>query len=718
MQKIIRFLILTILILSYLYPGQAVFAASLQQTSDGTIHVALTGTNSPGCGSEVSPCRTLQYAINLAQSGDTILVAEGTYTYSNENPSSTCLQYSINPSVACIVTKHLSIFGGYSQTNWSADNPQAHLTIIDGQNQYRGISVIGGDLTNTKASLVLEGFTIRNGLAQGKTTGQEGQISGYGGGLYTNNAAFTLRNVIFQSNRALGGNTTTAHGGAAAGAGLAVVSIPSASQGTLENITFDGNQAIGGNGPIRGGCSVGGGFYIWQGAVNGTNLTLTNNLAQGGNSTGNGWDQSLTADGLGGGGAVHFNTTVTLQHLIATGNRAVGGNAGDQSGNAHGGGLFVEGAWTMNLIDAVLKGNSSTGGVGQHAGLGGGGGITLAGTPAVIDRAIIVANTAKGGAGSVVKGSAGGGGVYAMSFTSSPAQISISNSVIADNYIEMGSGSGNPGGGGGGIWLQGILANLTHTTISNNRMEPGLAYGAAILLLNFSAPISTLNLSYSVISDHKSTSSPNNPQAALHVWKGNVINLNTIAFANNSKDTNQDGKPSNTDGPGTINGLSTIINLSSTGFIAPASPNYNYHLTQSSALRDRANNSQTGFDLDGQARPYNGISDIGADEYKPFPLSVIPGNGVLHLNWQAASTILAGVVNHYEIQVSCASGCSNNPINAGQSTSYTLGNLVNFQQYSITVSALDNNSAIIAPSESITNAPTDLFVYLPLTIRH
>ncbi|MFN2224661.1 MAG: hypothetical protein ACK2UY_00105, partial [Anaerolineae bacterium] len=38
-------------------------------------HVAPGGTDAGGCGSENQPCRTLQYAVDLAGSGDVIKVA-------------------------------------------------------------------------------------------------------------------------------------------------------------------------------------------------------------------------------------------------------------------------------------------------------------------------------------------------------------------------------------------------------------------------------------------------------------------------------------------------------------------------------------------------------------------------------------------------------------------------------------------------------------------
>ena len=43
------------------------------------IHVAKTGTDTPGCGATSAPCATIPYAYGLAAVGDTIKVAVGTY---------------------------------------------------------------------------------------------------------------------------------------------------------------------------------------------------------------------------------------------------------------------------------------------------------------------------------------------------------------------------------------------------------------------------------------------------------------------------------------------------------------------------------------------------------------------------------------------------------------------------------------------------------------
>lgn len=708
MWKKIEALLLVLTLLLTLLPGQSASALAPDQPTSNTIRVATTGSDASGCGSEASPCRSIQYAVGKANSGDVILVAEGIYTYNGVGLSSLCYQYTFRPSVVCIVDKHLTIRGGYSNSNWGSSDPDANPTIIDGQNANRGVSLIGTSKYYAKASLSLDGFTIRNGLAQGSTSGESWQISGYGGGIFVGSAPFSFKNLTIQNNKAQGGNTNMTSGGVGTGGGLAVTLIPSGNSGSMENIVFDSNQALGGQGNNQGGSAHGGGFYFWSAIVNASYITLTDNIARAGSSSGAGG----MADGLGGGGVVHFVSRTTLEHVIATGNQAIGGNAGGQAGSAFGGAIWLEGVLEFNLSDARLMQNSAIAGNGQRGGLGGGGGIMSDISQVFLDSVSIIANTARGGNGTVLKGSVGGGGFYATRFSGSTT-ITIHNSVIADNYIEMGSGPGDPGGGGAGLWLQGNQVEIAHTTIAGNRMNSLLYHGIAMLLLNDAAPTpTTVNIYNSAITDHINA---NPSQSTIHVKTGNTINFNRVVLANNTK---------NTGGSGNFNGMATILYLSSAGYIAPVSPYYNYHINMNSAVKDQANSSSISQDIDEEARPYGSAPDVGADEYRPFPLAVSPMDQKLMINWSTASTLFEGGVHHYIITVVCSSGANppnelncSQPTNMGLSTSITLTGLTNFKNYTTTIQAIGDTGSEIAVSNSVTSAPTNIFEYLPFVAR-
>ena len=88
-------------------------------------------------------------------------MAAGSYTY---NAGADNCSFLTTRAVACFVDKDLSILGGFTTSNWSQPNPIQNLTVIDGQNNWRGVAIIA---FNSTASLRMEGFTIQNGLAQG-----------------------------------------------------------------------------------------------------------------------------------------------------------------------------------------------------------------------------------------------------------------------------------------------------------------------------------------------------------------------------------------------------------------------------------------------------------------------------------------------------------------------------------------------------------------------
>lgn len=695
-----------------LEPTQTAFATPLANPDTQTLHVAPSGSDFSACGSEAQPCATLQYTVNKAVSGSTLLVAAGTYTYTGTPLSPTCYTTSTHPAVLCIIDKHLTMRGGYAPGQWIAPDALANPTIIDGQNTNRGIAVLGTDEDELLASLVLEGFTVQNGLAQGATSGADYETSAYGAGIFANSASLDLEQVILRNNLAIGGNTSTSYGGAGVGAGLAINHTPVGTTCNLSQVLFEGNEARGGQGNDRGGSALGGGFYVYSTILNALDVTLKDNIARAGNTTGVGYDSTgLTADGLGGGATIHVDGDARLQRLVATGNQAIGGNAGVQAGHGQGGALFAETATVMTVTDSTIKNNLSLGGNGQTGGIGGGGAIVTTNSTVFIDRTALVANTAIGGVGTNLRGSAGGGALYFLRFTGSrPA--SIQNSLIADNYIEMGSGPGDPGGGGGGIWAQGVDLNITHTTFANNRMEAGLAYGLAAIFVNFNAPTpSVANISHCIFSDHQN-SNPNYIQAAIYTWSGNTVNFNRSLFAANSK---------NFGGDGTVNGMATLLSAPAAGYISLGAPYYNYHIRQASPGRDQAVGSTTEIDIDLNSRPENGTPDLGFDEYTPFALYAGNGDGTARLNWSKDAGQLAGGVHHYEVVVTCEAGASppdqgvcDDTIQAGNTTTIFLTGLTNAKHYTATVYAKDNSGVTIATSSLVNIKPTTQLIYLPL----
>ena len=693
----IRFPILALLTLPFLLLTSTHLVQSAP--TSGSIHrVAKTGADVGGCGSLAQPCLTLQEAVNNASSGDTILVAAGTYTY--RAADGTCLDGN-NVSVVCVLSTHLTMLGGYTTSNWITADPTANVTIIDGQNSYRGVQLHG--TTAASASLHIEGFTIQNGYKKGATSGGDGLTFAFGAGMLADRGSVLAKNLIFKNNQAIGGNTGSAHGGAAAGAGLAVRA--NTSGVILNNITFEGNQATGGTGPERGGFAIGGGFYSFSAVVSGDNLTFTNNVAQAGSSSGSGISSNNRSDAQGAGAAFQVDSNVTLTDVTATGNQAIGGDApnGD-AGGAFGGGIFAELA-DVTITGLTLSNNLAEGGDGKNpnngSSLGDGGGIASTRSNVTLSQATIVNNVASGGDGTTFGGAAGGGGVYFADFTQS-TKLTLTNVIIADNLVEIGDTGTPTGGGGGGIFINFGEVELNHVTLAQNHLSTS-TQGSALIVLNGG----DVTIANGILADHTDFG-----ENAIHAQSGNTVTLNNNLF---------DGNTVNSGGGGTISGSGSNL-AGDPDFVATGSPNYNYHIKSGSAAIDQASGSVTAVDIDNQSRAFFGTADVGADEYAPIILNVLPGDQTLTLSWVTDSDLVTGL-DHYEIVVSQGGGANPpaegpSPIDAGTSTSFTLTGLTNDETYTISINARNGSSGLIAASNTVTPFPTDDILYLPIMVRN
>jgi hypothetical protein len=719
--KLHKLLNIFVALLSVAYFG--ILPVSSVQAAGVTRYVAGTGSDDGDCSSAILPCRTIQYAVNQSSYADRILVAQGVYIYSASVDM--CTPYNnIKPaSVICFVDKNLTILGGYSTANWSTANPSVNLTVIDGQNTYRGVSVIG-HLTST-TYLDMEGFTIQNGRAQGPTSYD---TSGIGGGMLVQTAAVTLKDMIFKNNRAIGQDTSGV-GGPADGAALRIEVSPSGTSSLLQRVTFDNNQSSGGTGPVRGGVAFGA-LFIYKSTVTVEDSIFTNNLAQAGSTTGTG-TTDLNQDALGGAIGIEYGINITLRRLTITGNQVKGGNAAQNGGGAYGGGILVEDTALFTISDSYVANNTAIAGNAQTGGNAASGGIGAQNNGEVtIERTKILSNTAIGGNssnGNILAGPGAGGGMYIFATRSGSFHATLKNVIVADNLAKQGGGTAQAGnGGGGGIVIDAINVDISHATIAGNHLGSGMLIGQGLVVQSLIGPAqAVVNLNYSIIADHTggATGGPSAPAITVHSngTRYGTLNFNRGLFDGNAKDTNAGGSPTPV---GTINGLQTMLSASSAGFISPGSPNYNFHLRLGSAAKDQATASPTTNDIDVQNRPYNNVSDVGADEYWPFALSVAPGNGILHLGWTAGASVLAGGVNHFEIIVTCEAGAKppqegrcGQPIEVGAATNFTLTGLSNFKQYTITINAHDASDVLLASSMILTVYPSDILLYIPLVIK-
>ncbi len=104
-----------------------------------TWYVATTGDDVNDCSTIATPCLTIQKAINLAASGDTIHVAIGTYSDGSSS-------YVAN------INKDIILSGGWN----SSFSLQEGFSIIDGQTTKSGVGVTNNYVT-------IEYFVIQNG---------------------------------------------------------------------------------------------------------------------------------------------------------------------------------------------------------------------------------------------------------------------------------------------------------------------------------------------------------------------------------------------------------------------------------------------------------------------------------------------------------------------------------------------------------------------------
>ncbi len=562
-----------------------------------------TGVDSGACGSRESPCFSIQKAVDLSSAGDSILVAEGTYL--RQAALDPC---GDEPAVVCVVATELTILGGFTSANWLLPDPAGHPTIIDGETLARGVSVEKAGLSGPPTSLRLEGFTIRNGRAEAPDFGPS--PDGLGGGLKASLADVVLRDVAFVDNVAQAGDTDSGAGGLAAGGGAFISSDPSLPLVvTLERLAFSGNQALGGNGPERGGTASGGGLFVKLATVRGERIEATGNLAQAGSSTGHGLASGLSADALGGGLCFAADTDVDLGFVLASDNAVVGGDAGagdsDQAGGAFGGGVFSEKA-TLALADAELRSNTVTGGDAFWGGLGNGGGLMTSGSSVVLERVLLLDNRGQGGTSSDPAGkkgsSSGGGAFFAVQDPDAGQSVTITNSIVADNFIDSGAPEGN--GGGGGLFYNGVVGTISHTTLARNGVGTDRLLGQAIILNDrtLDQP-SEVDVDHSIIADH--TSLEDRP--AIHVWTNSTMRLDRGLFAGNEVDTN--------DGigvAGTYHGLESMLSALSADFISPGPPDFDYRLQPGSPAQDEGIGSDEPQDFQGASR--DPVPDIGADE--------------------------------------------------------------------------------------------------------
>jgi predicted outer membrane repeat protein len=445
----------------YAYGFTDIYAVS--SNSDPALYVDDTATGANDGTSWADAFNDLQDALAIAIYGDTIYVAEGTYTPGDLRTDT----FDIPDGV--------TLLGGYPDGGGDR-NPAANVTILSGD-----IGTTGDNSDNVhtivsinSTTVTLDGFTISGGRNE-----QAQDVDALGGGMYASNGNVTLNNIVFSNNSVWWDSAAAARGG-----GMYVFG----SDLELNDVTFDSNYAESG----------GAGAYIWE-CVNAsfTNVKFLNNTA---NYDGAGaYFSASTAtlnsvefsnnqagfmnDGGGGGGMLSHSSELTLNEVTFSENSASTSGGGMYGWNStvimsnvtisdnsvygndvRGGGLCLEleSGNYANLTDVVIDWNLANG-----IDYGYGGGAFIWGTDSLtLNNVTISNNSASAYNEETSDGVAGGGGII----IDMPSDIDLTNVTISGNSV-----TSPVEAWGGGIVIAEIpedrMVTLTNVTIVNNIVD-------------------------------------------------------------------------------------------------------------------------------------------------------------------------------------------------------------------------------------------------------
>jgi uncharacterized repeat protein (TIGR01451 family) len=196
----------------------------------GLWYVAPTGQDTNDCATPAAPCATINGTLAKAASGDTILMAIGTYT-------------GTGPAEVALINKNITLSGG-----WAPDfGAQVGRSTIDGEQARRGVTIAAGAATLDRLTIqhgrLLESphwegggimvrwtaaLTLTRSLISHNTGGRTDITGGGGGGGLKNYGTAVIRDSTISHNQIVG----PFHGSAIeTGPGLLVI----------ENSTISGN---------------------------------------------------------------------------------------------------------------------------------------------------------------------------------------------------------------------------------------------------------------------------------------------------------------------------------------------------------------------------------------------------------------------------------------------------------------------------------------------
>ena len=401
------------------YPFGTTFTPRLW---NGTLYYSLSFDDVLQVPAEIS---TIQGAISAALSGQTVLVAPGTYLESNLD----------------FAGKDIAVIGAGG----------AAVTIVDAQSGGRGFRFVGGETS----AAILQGITILNGLAP--------NAGGHGGGILVSGASPRIIGCKIQGCHAGPGQAGTAGAGTGNGgpggpggngggiyvANGAPVVIDCVIEGNAAGNGGSGGTSLFGSMGAGGASGKGGGLYVANGTVSLSGCTLRNNQA------GNGAGFNPPTTGGGGGGIFLGGGSLDARSCTIDGNAAGDGGpsalVAPPALGGRGGGVHIAGGMAT-LASCVLSDNVA--GIGAD-----GGGIWTSPAATCVLTSCTIANNDAGGPDPLFLLAPGAGGgvaspgtgttvVNSIAWSNAPDQIlgnpAVTSSDVAGGYPGTGNFSQNP----------------------------------------------------------------------------------------------------------------------------------------------------------------------------------------------------------------------------------------------------------------------------------
>ena len=135
--------------------GLGIAAADFKPNPPGAVrYVAITGSDGANtCTNSLNPCRTIQYAVDQAQTGDEIRIAAGSYNGVSARSGVTQTVY---------LSKTVTLRGGYLDVRLDDVQPLARPTVLNAEGKGR-VLYITGDIEP-----IIEGLRLTGGDATGQ----------------------------------------------------------------------------------------------------------------------------------------------------------------------------------------------------------------------------------------------------------------------------------------------------------------------------------------------------------------------------------------------------------------------------------------------------------------------------------------------------------------------------------------------------------------------